>query len=209
MSTTRRRWLGRHGLLAAGALSLAPAAFAQKAGTDYRVLSQSAPVEAPAGKIEVVEFFWYCCPHCNAFEPLLESWSKRLPKDVVLRRVPVAFRPDFEPQQRLFFALESMDLVGKLHTKAFSAIHVERQRLTTADAIIDWVAKQGVDRAKFAEVYNSAATGTKAQQAAQLQEAYAVEGTPALGVAGKFYVPGQGPRTLVVANALIADLRKA
>lgn len=206
-------------LLAAGGTAVALSAglplsaqaqrVAPKEGTDYTRLARPAPVVSPPSQVEVVEFFAYTCIHCFNFEPVFEEWIQKKPSFVMVRRMPVAFSQAFVPMQRLYFALESMDLVGKLHTKAFSAIHVERQRLTTADAIIDWVAKQGVDRAKFAEVYNSAATGTKAQQAAQLQEAYAVEGTPALGVAGKFYVPGQGPRTLVVANALIADLRKA
>ncbi len=110
--------------------------------------------------------------------------------------------------QKLYYALEAMDLVDKLHEKVFSAIHVEKLRLTTAEAITDWVGKQGVDKAKFAAVYNSFAVAGKSNRAVQLQDAYRVEGTPALGVAGRFYVPGQGPRSIVVAEALIAEVRK-
>ncbi|MFN3569823.1 MAG: thiol:disulfide interchange protein DsbA/DsbL, partial [Polaromonas sp.] len=94
-----------------GALSTAAHAQAPapRAGTDFVVLDKPAPVDAPAGKIEVVEFFWYACPHCNSFEPALEEWIKKAPKDVVVRRVPVSFRPDFEPQQRLYYVLEAMN----------------------------------------------------------------------------------------------------
>src|SRR5207245_5431421 len=96
-------------------------------GKDFRTLDKKAPVEAPAGKIEVVEFFWYSCPHCNAFEPKLESWLKKLPPDVAFRRVPVAFRDDFVPQQRLFYTLEAMGKVDAMQAKVFQEIHVNRQ----------------------------------------------------------------------------------
>ena len=180
-------------------------------GTDYQVLDPRAPVEAPAGKIEVVEFFWYSCPHCNSFEPTLEAWAVKLPKDVVLRRVPVAFRDDFVPQQKLFYVLETMGLVEKLHAKVFAAIHVEKLNLARGDAIIEWVAKQGVDKAKFTEQYNSFSVATKASRGTQLQNAYKVEGVPALGVAGRFYTDGSMAksmgRALQVVDTLIAGLR--
>jgi thiol:disulfide interchange protein DsbA len=210
------------GVLAAGALAL-PAAQAQsttqaqvqgrkpQAGTDYLVLDKPAAVEAPAGKIEVVEFFWYNCPHCNAFEPMFEAWAKRVPKDVVVRRVPVAFRSDFEPQQRLYYVLEAMGLVDKLHAKVFLAIHVEKQRLDRTEAIADWVAKQGVDKAKFMEQFNSFSVASKAARAAQLQNAYKVEGVPALGVGGRFYTDGtyakSMERALQVTESLVLELR--
>ena len=182
-----------------------------EAGTDYLPLDPRAPVEAPAGKIEVVEFFWYNCPHCNAFEPLLAGWLKTLPKDVAFRRAPVAFRDDFVPQQRLYFALESMGLVGKLHAKVFAAIQVEKIDLSKAASIADWVAKQGVDMAKFNQQYSSFSVATKATKAAQLQNAYKVEGVPALGVAGRFYVDGtltkSMDRALKVVESLVAGVR--
>lgn len=177
--------------VAAGAAWLPTGASAQakspQAGTDYLVVEKPAGVEAPAGKIEVVEFFWYSCSHCNAFEPALEGWIKRAPKDVVVRRVPVAFQDNFVPQQRLFYTLEAMGLLNKLHAKVFAAIHGEKQNLTKADAIVDWVAKQGVDKAKFEEQFNSFSVATKATRGTQLQNAYRVEGVPSLGVAGRFY----------------------
>jgi thiol:disulfide interchange protein DsbA len=182
-----------------------------QAGADFLTLDKRAAVEAPAGKIEVVEFFWYNCPHCNAFEPALEAWIKRLPKDVHVRRVPVGFRDEFVPQQRLFYALEAMDLVDKLHAKVFAAIHAEKQVLSKGDAIADWVAKQGVDRAKFLERYNDFSIASKAGKATQLQNAYRVEGVPALGVAGRFYTDGtlarNMSRALQVVDFLVAEVR--
>jgi len=196
-------------LLAAGTTLPAMAQrVAPKEGVEFQRLPQRAPVDTPAGKIEVVEFFAYSCIHCYNFEPLLEDWEKRKPADVVLRRTPVAFSPAFEPMQRLYYTLEEMGLLGRLHGAVFKAIHAERLPLTTPGPITDWVVRQGVDRAKFASIFDSNATGAKAKRAAALQEAYAIEGTPALGVAGRFTVPGQGPNTLVVANALIAEARK-
>jgi thiol:disulfide interchange protein DsbA len=181
------------------------------AGTDYYLVDPRAPIEAPAGKIEVVEFFWYNCVHCNAFEPTLEAWVKKLPKDVAFRRAPVAFRPEFTSQQRLFGALESMGLVEKLHAKVFIAIHGEKRKLDTGEAIVEWIGQQGVDKAKFLEHYNSFGVVTKAKKWTQLQNAYKIEGVPSLGVAGRFYTDGtlaKGmPRALQVVDALVASIR--
>ena len=197
------------------AQAIVPAAHAQAAkpetGTDYLELDKKVPVEAPAGKIEVVEFFWYNCPHCNAFEPSLNAWVGRLPKDVVMRRVPVGFRDEFVPQQRLFYTLESMGLLDKLHPRIFTAIHAEKQDLTRGDGIATWVAKQGVDKTKFMEQFNSFSIATKASRATQLQNAYKVEGVPAMGVSGRFYTDGtlakSMPRALQVVDYLVAEAR--
>ncbi len=182
-----------------------------QAGTDYQVVDPRAAVEAPAGKVEVVEFFWYSCPHCNAFEPTLETWIKKLPKDVAFRRVPVAFNDSFAPQQRLYYALEAMGLVDKLHAKVFAAIHAEKINITKGEQIVEWVAKQGVDKAKFLEQYNSFTVVSKTTRATQLQNAYKVEGVPALGVAGRFYTDGSMARSmeraLQVVETLVAEVR--
>jgi protein dithiol oxidoreductase (disulfide-forming) len=196
----------------------APALMAQQAlpkkpeaGTDYYVLDKRASVEAPAGKIEVVEFFWYNCPHCNAFEPTLEAWVKNVAKDVSVRRVPVGFRDDFVPQQRLFYALEAMGLLEKLHVKVFTAIHGEKLQLNKSDVIADWLTKQGVDKAKFLEQYNSFSVSTKATKATQLQNSYKVEGVPALGIAGRYYTDGtlakSMERGLLITDFLINVVR--
>ena len=211
----RRNFSVLSGVGLAAAVALPGSVLAQTkppvAGTDYLVLDKPAPVEAARGKIEVVEFFWYSCSHCNAFEPALNAWSKVLPKDVVLRRVPVAFRDDFVPQQRLYYALEALGLLAKLHAQVFAAIHVDKLKLASAAEIADWAAKQGVDRAKFTEQYNSFSASTKATRGTQLQNTYKVEGVPALGVAGRFYIDStlaQGmDRALKVADFLTAEVR--
>lgn len=199
-----------------GAASVAPVwaqtgAAAYRAGRDYQLVDPQAPVDAPKGKIEVVEFFWYSCPHCYAFDPALEAWLKKLPKDVVFKRVPVAFRDDFVPQQRLYYALEAMGLVDKLHAKVFDAIHVQKQRLARADDIAPWIASQGVNEAKFMEQYNSFSATTKARRAVQLQDAYHIAGVPTLGIAGRFFTDGESAgnmqRALQVTDALIAQVR--
>jgi protein dithiol oxidoreductase (disulfide-forming) len=112
-------------------LGLSTPAFAQGpakfvAGKDFIKLDRVLPSETEAGKIELIEFFWYSCSHCNAFEPAFAQWVKNAPKDVVVRRIPVAFRDDFAPQQRLYFTLEAMGLLEKIHGKVFQAVHVER-----------------------------------------------------------------------------------
>ncbi|MEO5606514.1 MAG: thiol:disulfide interchange protein DsbA/DsbL [Polaromonas sp.] len=182
-----------------------------KSGRDYLTLDKPAPTEAAAGNVEVVEFFWYNCPHCNAFEPMFDAWAKKQPKDVSIRRAPVAFRPDFEPQQRLYFVLEGLGKVDELHKKVFNAIHVEKQQLNTADQISAWMEKQGIPKAKFMELYNSFTVSTKVRKATQLQDAYALDGVPALGIAGRYFTSGTQAKTLErslqVADALIVQAR--
>ena len=160
-----------------------------------------------------VPSMWNSCVAACISGPRKNTWAKKLPKDVAFRRVPVAFRDDFVPQQRLYFALDAMGLVEKLHTKVFAAIHVEKQNLARGDAIADWVAKQGVDKAKFLEQYNSFTVASKATRATQLQNAYKVEGVPAMGVAGRFYtdgsMAGNMERVLQVVETLTAGIRSS
>lgn len=216
---SRRTFAGTTAALAAVAVpgllpqaAMAQARVAPQAGKDYMVLGKPVPVETPAGKIEVTEFFWYNCPHCNAFEPAFEKWVKSVPADVVVRRVPVSFRDDFLPQQKLYYTLEAMGKVDELHVKVFNAIHGEHQQIATDGAIINWAAKQGLDKAKFTETFNSFSVNAKARRATQLQDAYKVEGVPALGIAGRFYTDGQlagnMDRALQTTDFLIGLARK-
>ena len=180
-------------------------------GTDYRKLDKVLPVDGPAGKIEVVEFFWYGCPHCNAFEPLLEAWVKKLPEFASFRRVPVQFREEpFGTHQRIYFALEAMGQLEATHDKLFALFFTDSVRPAgnKPEAMADWVAKAGVDRAKFLAAYQSFGVAGKVKRASQLADLYQVEGTPAVGIAGRFLVPGQAERTLPIVNALIAEARK-
>ena len=189
-----------------------PAKPAPQEGIEYVTLEKRVPAESNDGKIEVIEFFWYSCPHCNAFEPRFAQWLKTAPKDVVVRRVPVRFRDDFEPQQRMFYTLEAMGKLEALHVKLFTAIHGEKQKLDTFDALSAWAVKNGLEKAKFTEIFNSFGVATKARRATQLQEAFKVQGVPSLGIAGRFYTDGSLASSmesaLAVTEYLIGQVRK-
>ena len=211
----RREFSATAGVLGASALMLPGMGFAQakapQEGKDFRLLDKKVPSDAPPGKIEVIEFFWYSCPHCNAFEPKLNAWLKKLPPDVSFRRVPVAFRDDFVPQQRLYYTLEGLGKVDELHDKVFDAIHKQHLPTDREDRILDFAERNGLDRAKFQAMYNSFGVATKARKAKQLQDDYQVDGVPALGVAGRYYtdgtMAGSMERALMVVDYLIAQAR--
>jgi thiol:disulfide interchange protein DsbA len=183
-----------------------------KEGTDYLPLKNRVATDVAKGKIEVLEFFWYNCPHCNAFEPTLSAWSKKLPKDVVLKRVPVRFREDFEPQQRAYYVLEALDKVEALQAKMFAAIHVEKQNLAKLENLVVWAEKNAIPAKQFTDLYNSFTVIGKARQAAKLQEEFKVEGVPALGIGGRYYVDGSlagsMERALQITDYLTAEIRK-
>lgn len=211
----KRREFSALGLSALGGLTLAPA-LAQNAGfkegTDFMALKNRVPTEVGKGKIEVLEFFWYNCPHCNAFEPALSAWSKKLPKDVELKRVPVRFREDFEPQQRAYYVLEALGKVEELQAKMFAAIHVEKQNLAKLDNLVVWAEKNGIPAKQFTDLFNSFSVIGKARRATMLQDQFKVEGVPALGIGGRFYVDGSlagsMERALQIADFLTAEIRK-
>lgn len=155
-------------------------------GKDYRTLERAQPTES-GKKVEVTEFFWYDCPHCNAFEPSLEAWVKKQGDKIVFKRVPVAFRDSFIPQQKLYYALEAIGKVDELHARIFRAIHVERKQLETDSQIAAFIAKQpGIDAKKFADAYNSFGVQTKARRATQLQADYQIDGVPTLAIGGRY-----------------------
>lgn len=156
-----------------------------QAGTDYRMLDK--PQQTDSGKkVEVLEFFWYSCPHCYAFDPSLNDWVKKQGDKIVFKRVPVAFRESFVPQQKMFYALEAMGKGDELHSKIFNTIHAERKQVDTDATILDFVTKNGIDKQKFLDLYNSFAVQTKARRAAQLQNAYQVDGVPLIAIDGRF-----------------------
>jgi len=181
-------------------------------GTDYLSLDKRVPTDVGAGKIELIEFFWYSCPHCNSFEPQFAAWLKAAPKDVVVQRVPVRFRDDFEAQQRAYYVFESLNMVDAMHGKLFHAIHTERQQLNTSQALAAWANKNGLPEKKFLDTFNSFGVASKARRATQLQDAFKVQGVPALGIAGRFYTDGSLTQTmdraLQVAEYLIGEVRR-
>ena len=181
-------------------------------GTHYTKLAQPVAVSVPAGKIEVVEFFSYGCPHCFALEPTLEAWAKRLPNDVVFKRVPVGFNALYENYQKIYYALEAMGQVDAMHHKVFNAIHQQRQRLDKEADIAAFMTANGVDGNKFLEQYKSFSVQAKAKQAQQLSQAYKIDGVPAMGVQGRYITSGSqagsNERALAVTNALVQSVRK-
>ena len=179
-------------------------------GKDFVRVAQ--PVPVTGDKVEVVEFFGYWCPHCNAFEPALDNWVKRLPADVNFKRVPVAFSGAHEPYQRLYYALEAMGLAEAMNRKVFAAIHVQKQHLDREADIVAFMAASGIDGPKFAETMKSFSVLTKVRQARQLADAYKIDGVPTLGIQGRFFTSpslanGQ-ERALQVTDYLIQRVRK-
>ncbi|CAN5144347.1 thiol:disulfide interchange protein DsbA/DsbL [soil metagenome] len=212
----------RRDLLAAAActagLALAPtvvrAQGAPQLNNDSRLVEPTQPSDA-GGKIEVIEFFGYWCPHCAEFEPLMTSWSKRVPGDVQLRYVPVAFSPAQDIYSKFFYALDAMGLVASMHGKVFNALHTAKTTtLATPEMCADFMASNGVDRAKFLDTLKSFGVQSRAQQAKRVCDAYRVEGTPALAVAGRFYTAPSmaadgGPGALRVVDYLLDQVRRA
>ena len=195
-----------------------PGAWAQtpatppREGKDFLRLKTPAPTESPAGKVEVLEFFWYNCNHCHAFEPAFASWKQQAPGFIAVRRVPIAFNASFVPQQKLYYALQTLDNFEALHPKVFHAIHVERVRLTKDEEILEWIGKEGVDVDKFKETYNSFSVSNQVRKATQLQQAYDVEGVPSMGIAGRYYTDGSHAGSMAnvlrVVNYLAEQSRK-
>ena len=204
--------------MAALGLSGAGAARAQGApseGQNFVRLSTPAPVSLPADKkVDVVEFFWYGCPHCNSLEPLLENWQRRLAPDVSFRRVHVGFGAIHQVHQKLFYALEETGQLATMHKKVFAAMHLQGKRLATEAEIAAFIKDNGGDAAKFMDSYKGFGVNTKATRARQLSDAYKIDGVPALGVQGRFYtsasLPGNGSheRMLAVTDFLIQRARQ-
>jgi thiol:disulfide interchange protein DsbA len=191
------------------ALTLAaPTAHALEAGKDYAVLSPSQPVSVKKGQVEVLEFFWYGCPHCFHLEPDLNAWAKKQHKNVVLKRVPGILNDNWAGLARAFYALEALGM-SKLHDDVFNAIHVQGMDLTPPETFFDWAVTKGVDRKKLANVYNSFAVNTKVMRAQQLTRDFKLTGVPAIAINGKFvtsaYMAGGQPELFKVMDALIAQ----
>ena len=194
-------------VLSLSALAAGPEAFE---GHEYARLKNPQPV-ATGSKVEVLEFFWYRCPHCFQLEPGLNAWLKTLPRDAQVRRVPAVFRDDWMPGAKLYYTLEQMNLLDRLHHKVFDAYHVENINLNDPAVLGGWIAKQGVDRKKFEGIYNSFSTQSKATQGAQLATAYAISGVPAFIIDGKYTtsvsMAGSQARLFEVLDQLIVKAR--
>ena len=191
-------------------LALATSALAQPA-QPFQVLNPPQPSEG-GGKVEVVEFFWYGCPHCYHLEPEVEAWARSAPKDVVFKRVPAIANPQWEESARIFYTLEAMGLVDKLHSKVFDAFHKEQQNLANKRIREEWLAKNGVDVAKYNEMEKSFSVATKLNRAKQMTYNYKVDGVPRVFVNGKYYteaaLAGATGRIFPVVDQLVAMARR-
>jgi thiol:disulfide interchange protein DsbA len=137
-------------------------------------------------RIEVVEFFWYGCPYCHLLQPPLEAWLKRKPADVELRRIPAVFRDSWVPHVRIYYTLEALGEVGRLHQAVYRAIHLDKEALNTPNATADWAARNGVDPTRWLTTYNSPEIDRKVQEARNATRAYMISGTPSLVVDGRY-----------------------
>jgi thiol:disulfide interchange protein DsbA len=207
-------------VMAAGGLAAAAglpgaSAFAQgkapEAGFEYRAVKPPQATEPP-GKLEVLEFFWYGCPHCNSLEPTLKEWVKKLPPDVAFRKVHVAVNPAWAAHQQLFYTLDSLGKTAELNDRIFQALHVDKVRLDKPEQMADFVAKYGVDRKQFLDTWESFGVRTKMRKADSLAAAYKLDGVPAMGVNGKWFtapsMAGGNAQSLQVIDFLLAQERK-
>ena len=192
---------------AGGAMAQAPVR-----GTNYMELSPPQPTES-SGKIEVIEFFWYECPHCYALEPLLEPWIKKLPKDVVFKRIPATFNDQWRVAARVYYALEAIGQEGRLHSALFDAIHRDKLRITSESAHLEWLAKNGVDIEKFKAAYRSFGVESKLRRSDQLMQSYRLDGVPTFAVQGRFVASAtlnnDRQKLLSVVDYLIAEARRS
>lgn len=201
-------------IILCSALVAAPVWAAQyQAGRDYRVIDPPQPTVANSGdKIEVDEIFWYGCPHCFAFEPYVEPWSKSLPDDVAFVRVPAAFGPVWEVHAKAFYAEKNLGLVSQLHRKLFNAIHKEGKRLDSEDALAKFFAAHGVDEQKFRDMYESFTVDTELQRSNKLIRAYGIMSVPTIVVDGKYWtnaeLAGSFDNMLKITDYLIQKVRE-
>lgn len=192
---------------AAGLTQAQPAA-----GVEYRELPAAQPTDS-GDKIEVIEFFWYGCPHCFNFEPVLSAWAKKLPKDVQFRRIPTIFNDEWEQSARAYYTLEAIGEGERLHKPLFDAVHTgSRLKVANEAALTEWLGKQGVDTKKFAAAYRSFSVEGKIKRAKQLTQAYKIEGVPAMAINGKYVIITDNIKSfdqmVSVADYLIDQSRK-
>jgi len=193
-----------------------------KSGVEYVTLAQPQPVQATGKKVEVIEFFMYHCPHCNALEPQLEQWVKKQGDNIQFKRIHLPFSGANDPEAHLYLTLEALGKAEEFQPKVFKAWHVDHLRLNTDAAIIDWVTKNGIDRKKFLDTWNSFGVTTKLRRLPQITSDYKVDGVPTVIIDGKYQTspsivynsvksnsePALFGATLQVMDALVAKAAK-
>ena len=180
---------GVAGAAALSGLGMSPAAALAQgtpvAGQDYKQLKTPLP-EPKNGKIEVIEFMWYGCPHCFHFEPTIEPWIAKLPADVHFRRVPVAFDALKEVHQQIYFTWEVMGLLDQMHKKTFDRFHVTRRPINSESDMLQFAQENGLDVAKVKSAWESFGVQTKMRQATQLSQDYDIDGVPTMAIHGRY-----------------------
>lgn len=154
-------------------------------GKQYTLVEPPQPTST-GNKIEVLELFWYGCPHCFELEPIIVPWAKKLPSDVAFRRMPAIFRDSWVPGAKAFYAMQALGVLDRLNDKLFDAIHLHGLDITDENALFDWMAKQGVDRKEFVAAYNSFGVQSKVAQARQMTREYGISGVPSVIVDGRY-----------------------
>jgi thiol:disulfide interchange protein DsbA len=198
---------------AASALAASGTAFAQAPveGKDFVAVETPQPPGVPAGKVEVLEFFSYACPHCSAFEPTIEAWEKQLPADVVLHRVPVPFLMNADNFMRTYYALETIGAVQAMQLKIFRAIHIDRKRLEKGEEIAAFVGANGGDAAKFMAAFKSFSVNTSVTRAKKMMADFKIDSVPTLIVQGRWMTSpsqaGTAERALTVVDQLVQRVR--
>lgn len=189
MVETAARWLvGVLALACATAAVQAQEMVRARQNVEYRLIAQQ-PVEI-RDRIEVIDFFWYGCPHCNDLQPALEAWIQRKPGDVALRRVPAILRDSWAPHARIYYTLEQLNEVERLHQRVYHSYHVELLHMSKPDVVVEWAVRNGIDRKRWLDAYYSPEVDAGVERAKKLAEAYTVEATPTLVVDGRYLTSG-------------------
>jgi thiol:disulfide interchange protein DsbA len=178
----------------------------------YETLSPAQPTHNP-DKVEIIEFFWYGCPHCYSFEPLLEKWVKSLPKNVEFIRQPAVFSELWGKHAKAYFTAEALGVVDKVHSDFFDAIQNKKQNLETEDQLAKFFVEHGVKETEFHDTYNSFLVDAKVRQASTTAGRYGITGVPAIIINGKYKtngpLAGSHEKMLEVINQLIKQESKS
>lgn len=180
-----------------------------RAEIEYRVIKPQ-PVSVANG-IEVIDFFWYGCPHCHNLQPALERWISRKPADVTVRRIPAILRDSWAPHARIYYTLEALGEVERLHQRVYHGYHVDELSMSKPEVMSEWAVRNGIARERWDEAYNSPAVQRKVEEAARLSRAYSIAGTPSLVVNGRYLTSGSMGEslnsTVLILDGLVQKVR--
>ena len=201
---SRRAFLGTLALLPLAASRAASAQQRARPGLEYLTIDPQ-PV-ASGDRIEVAEFFWYGCPYCYQLQAPLEAWLKTKPADVALRHIPAIFRESWVPHARLYYTLEALDELPRLHQSVYRSMHEERMSLNSADSTAEWAKQNGIDAARWLASYNSPDIERKVDDSRRFTRSFAIKGTPSLVVDGRFLTSTGMSETVAGVIPILEDL---